>query len=124
MDGFHLAWKLAMVERGEAGPGLLDSHDAERRPYSDFIADQQYREFVQRMRPDLADDTLAPPVDPVSKAFFGYRNLSDAVLLEPGDPRDLLENPEEPTGRPGSRAPHVRWSPGRRSSCSAGGSWC
>ncbi|MEV4317934.1 FAD-dependent monooxygenase [Actinocrispum sp. NPDC049592] len=107
MDGFHLAWKLAMVVRGEAGPGLLDSHDAERRPFSDFIADQQYREFIHRMRPDLADDTLAPPVDPVSKLFFGYRNLSDAVLLEPGDRRELLENPEEPTGRPGSRAPHV-----------------
>lgn len=107
MDGFHLAWKLAMVVRGEAGPGLLDSHDPERRPWSDFIAEQQYTAFVERMRPDLADDTLAPPVDPASKLFFGYRCLSSAVLLEPDDDRELLENPEEPTGRPGSHAPHV-----------------
>jgi putative polyketide hydroxylase len=107
LDGFYLAWKLAMVVRGEAGPGLLGSHDPERRPYSDFIAEQQYAAFVQRMRPDLADETVAAPVDPVSKAFFGYRHISDAVVLEPGDRGELLENPEEPTGRPGSRAPHV-----------------
>jgi putative polyketide hydroxylase len=107
MDGFHLAWKLAMVIHGEAGPGLLDSHDPERRPFSDFIAEQQYAAFVERIRPDLADDTVAAPVDPVSKLFFGYRNLSDAVVLEPDDDLEILENPEEPTGRPGSRAPHV-----------------
>ena len=107
MDGFHLAWKLAMVLNGDAGPGLLDSHDPERRPWSDFIAEQQYREFVQRMRPDLADSSLAEPVDPVSKLFFGYRNFSSAVLIEPDDDREMLEDPSMPTGRPGSRAPHV-----------------
>ena len=31
LDSFHLAWKLAMVVRGEAGPGLLASHDPERQ---------------------------------------------------------------------------------------------
>jgi 2-polyprenyl-6-methoxyphenol hydroxylase-like FAD-dependent oxidoreductase len=107
MDGYYLAWKLAMVVKGEAGPGLLDSHDLERRPYADILAEQQYTAFVQRMRPDLADDTLAAPVDPVSTLFFGYRHLSSAVMLEPNDDGLLLENPEQPTARPGSRAPHV-----------------
>jgi FAD binding domain len=31
-DAYNLAWKLAYVLRGEAGPGLLDSYDAERSP--------------------------------------------------------------------------------------------
>jgi len=31
-DAFNLAWKLALVSRGLAGQGLLDSYDAERRP--------------------------------------------------------------------------------------------
>jgi 2-polyprenyl-6-methoxyphenol hydroxylase-like FAD-dependent oxidoreductase len=31
-DAFNLAWKLAHVCRGESGPALLDSYDAERRP--------------------------------------------------------------------------------------------
>jgi putative polyketide hydroxylase len=107
MDGYYLAWKLAMVVRGEAGPSLLDSHDLERRPYADILAEQQYAAFVQRMRPELVDDTLAAPVDPVSTLFFGYRHVSPAVALEPDDDGAALENPEQPTTRPGSRAPHV-----------------
>jgi 4,5-epoxidase len=31
-DGENLAWKLAMVVNGTAGPALLDSYEAERRP--------------------------------------------------------------------------------------------
>jgi 2-polyprenyl-6-methoxyphenol hydroxylase-like FAD-dependent oxidoreductase len=31
-DSFNLGWKLAMVCRGEAGVGLLDTYEAERRP--------------------------------------------------------------------------------------------
>jgi NADPH-dependent dioxygenase len=31
-DAYNLAWKLAMVVRGTAGPGLLDSYGAERVP--------------------------------------------------------------------------------------------
>jgi hypothetical protein len=108
LDGYHLAWKLAMVVKGEAGEALLDSHDPERRPYADVLVEEQYSAYVQRMRPDLADDTLAPPVDPVSTLFFGYRHLSEAVLLEPTDDGAVMENPEHPTGRPGSRAPNVQ----------------
>lgn len=107
LDGYYLAWKLAMVVNGEAGAGLLDSHDLERRPYADILVEQQYSAFVRRMRPDLADDTLAAPLDPMSTLFFGYRHLSSAVELEPDDDGMPLENPEQPTARPGSRAPHV-----------------
>jgi 2-polyprenyl-6-methoxyphenol hydroxylase-like FAD-dependent oxidoreductase len=31
-DAHNLAWKLAMVLRGDADEGLLDSYEAERRP--------------------------------------------------------------------------------------------
>jgi len=106
LDGYSLAWKLALVVLGEAGPGLLDSHDVERRPYSELLVEQQYRAFIERMRPDLADDTLAAPVEPASALFFGYRQLG-AIVAEPDDDGAVLENPEQPTGRPGSRAPHV-----------------
>lgn len=107
LDGYYLAWKLAMVVKGEAGPALLDSHDTERRPYADILVEQQYAAFVQRMRPDLANDTVAAPIDPVSTLFFGYRHLSNAVVMDPKDDGAPLENPEQPTARPGSRAPHI-----------------
>jgi 2,4-dichlorophenol 6-monooxygenase len=39
-DSANLAWKLAMVLRGEAGEGLLDSYSAERAPVGKQIVDR------------------------------------------------------------------------------------
>jgi 2-polyprenyl-6-methoxyphenol hydroxylase-like FAD-dependent oxidoreductase len=36
-DAFNLGWKLALVCRREAGVGLLDTYDAERRPIAERI---------------------------------------------------------------------------------------
>ncbi|MFI9387265.1 FAD-dependent monooxygenase [Kutzneria sp. NPDC052558] len=109
MDGFSLAWKLAMVTKNQAGPGLLASHDPERRPYSKILADQQFLLFTQRGRPGPVDDpTLPEPVEPVSALFFGYRQLGGAIIAEPGDTGELWEDPTKPTGRPGVRAPYVK----------------
>jgi 2-polyprenyl-6-methoxyphenol hydroxylase-like FAD-dependent oxidoreductase len=36
-DAFNLGWKLALVCRGEAGLGLLDTYEAERRPVAERI---------------------------------------------------------------------------------------
>jgi 2,4-dichlorophenol 6-monooxygenase len=47
-DGFNLAWKLAMVLKGQAGPALLDSYSAERAPVAKQIvtrANQSIAEF-------------------------------------------------------------------------------
>jgi 2,4-dichlorophenol 6-monooxygenase len=49
-DSYNLAWKLAAVLRGEAGPGLLDTYSAERAPVARQIvtrANKSSREFVQ-----------------------------------------------------------------------------
>jgi 2-polyprenyl-6-methoxyphenol hydroxylase-like FAD-dependent oxidoreductase len=37
-DAFNLGWKLAMVCRGEAGAGLLDTYEPERRPVAERVA--------------------------------------------------------------------------------------
>ncbi|GAA5082498.1 2-polyprenyl-6-methoxyphenol hydroxylase-like FAD-dependent oxidoreductase [Thermocatellispora tengchongensis] len=39
-DAADLAWKLANVLRGRAGPALLDTYDAERRPIARLTVDQ------------------------------------------------------------------------------------
>lgn len=36
-DAYNLAWKLALVLNGQAGPGLLDSYSAERVPVAETI---------------------------------------------------------------------------------------
>ncbi|MER5387989.1 FAD-dependent monooxygenase [Saccharopolyspora sp. NPDC002686] len=109
MDGFYLAWKLAAVLRGEAGPGLLDSHDVERRPVGELIAKNQYMNAIVRSMPHLMRPDDTPPIEDAAVLMFGYRH-NGAVVAEPCDEGELLEEPTEPTGRPGSRAPHVRLS--------------
>jgi putative polyketide hydroxylase len=37
-DGYDLGWKLGWVLRGWAGPELLDSYEAERRPVAEYTA--------------------------------------------------------------------------------------
>ncbi|WP_163512906.1 FAD-dependent monooxygenase [Fodinicola acaciae] len=112
MDGFYLAWKLAYVLRGFAGPRLLDSHDAERRPYGELIAGQQYSNMIFRSAPQLADGTEDEMVDPFA-ALLGYRYPDGAVVPEPDEDGARLEDPAKPTGRPGSHAPHVWLGEGR-----------
>jgi 2-polyprenyl-6-methoxyphenol hydroxylase-like FAD-dependent oxidoreductase len=41
-DAHNLAWKLALVLKGTAGPGLLATYDAERRPVGEFTVQQSY----------------------------------------------------------------------------------
>jgi 2-polyprenyl-6-methoxyphenol hydroxylase-like FAD-dependent oxidoreductase len=107
LDGWHLAWKLAAVLAGDAGDGLLDSHDAERRPYAEQLAEQQYANYVQRIDPSLAEESVAEIIDPV-RGLFGYVCPSGAFVPSTGLPEgDLFEDPAEPTARPGARAPHA-----------------
>jgi 2,4-dichlorophenol 6-monooxygenase len=49
-DSYNLAWKLAAVLRGQAGPALLETYSAERAPVAKQIvtrANQSSREFGQ-----------------------------------------------------------------------------
>lgn len=107
LDSYHLAWKLAAVLAGHAADRLLDSHDAERLPYADLLAEQQYANYIQRVDPSLADGTVAEIIDP-ARGLFGYVCPSGAFLPEPGHAdAGLFEDPAHPTARPGARAPHA-----------------
>jgi 2-polyprenyl-6-methoxyphenol hydroxylase-like FAD-dependent oxidoreductase len=105
-DADNLAWKLGAVLRGEAGPGLLETYDAERRPVAEFTVEQAYTRYVLRLDPGLGKEHLMPIVEEAA-VELGYRYHSSAVLPEPGEDGALWESPHEPTGRPGSRAPHL-----------------
>jgi 2-polyprenyl-6-methoxyphenol hydroxylase-like FAD-dependent oxidoreductase len=37
-DAFNLAWKLALVHKGDAEPAVLDSYEAERRSVTGLVA--------------------------------------------------------------------------------------
>jgi hypothetical protein len=105
-DAHNLAWKLALVLSGVAGPGLLDTYDDERRPIGELTVEQAYTRYVTRVAPYLGTEGMQPLVDDFS-IEIGCRCNSAAVVPEPGDDRSLHEHPRESKGRPGSRAPHV-----------------
>jgi 2-polyprenyl-6-methoxyphenol hydroxylase-like FAD-dependent oxidoreductase len=104
-DAHNLAWKLALTLKGIAGPGLLETYDAERRPVGDLTVEQAFTRYVTRVAPYLGTDNTQPLVDDFSMEI-GYRYNSAAVAGEPGSP-PLHEHPRESQGRPGARAPHV-----------------
>ncbi|HJS94533.1 MAG TPA: FAD-dependent monooxygenase [Solirubrobacteraceae bacterium] len=105
-DAHNLAWKLALVVRGVAGPGLLDTYDEERRPIGELTVEQAYARYVTRVAPYLGTEGMQPLVDDFSMEI-GYRYNSAAVVLDPDDDRALHQHPRESKGRPGSRAPHI-----------------
>ena len=107
-DAHNLAWKLAMVIRGEAPAGLLDSYDAERRPVIEATVAQALAR-LQKWFDDPAK-RLPPPVEIVDDydVVFGQRYDSGA-LLTVGQPPQTP--PFEPyaalSGKPGTRASHM-----------------
>jgi 2-polyprenyl-6-methoxyphenol hydroxylase-like FAD-dependent oxidoreductase len=105
-DAHNLAWKLALVLAGTAGPGLLQTYDAERRPVGDLTVEQAYTRYVTRVAPYLGTQNVQPMVDDFSMEI-GYCYNSPAVIPGPGDRTAVHEHPGESHGRPGSRAPHV-----------------
>jgi 2-polyprenyl-6-methoxyphenol hydroxylase-like FAD-dependent oxidoreductase len=105
-DAHNLVWKLAHVLDGSAGAGLLDTYDAERRPIGEFTSEQAYTRYVVRLDPELGKENIQPFV-PDPPIELGHRYHSSAVVAEADDDGSLHENPLEPSGRPGTRAPHV-----------------
>ncbi len=128
-DGYDLAWKLAYVLDGRADEALLDTYDAERQPVGAFTTEQAYTRYVLRLDPALGKEDLMPIVGE-APIELGYRHLSAAVVAGADDDGALWEDPGEPSGRPGFRAPRTcrsqstasngrRWiSSGAASSCS------
>jgi 2-polyprenyl-6-methoxyphenol hydroxylase-like FAD-dependent oxidoreductase len=110
-DAHNLAWKLAFVLDGAAGPKLLDTYDAERRAVGELTTEQAYSRYVLRLDPELGKEDIQPFVaDPPIE--LGHRYRSTAVIAEEEDDGAPSEDPHQPSGRPGTRAPHVELGDG------------
>jgi 2-polyprenyl-6-methoxyphenol hydroxylase-like FAD-dependent oxidoreductase len=105
-DAHNLAWKLAMVLQGKAGPGLLATYDEERRPIGAFTVEQAYSRYVTRWAPYLGTEGMQPIANDMD-IDLGYRYRSAAVIPDGEDDGRLLEPTRETKGRPGTRAPHL-----------------
>ena len=124
----NLAWKLAAVLDGTAGPALLDTYHAERHPVGRFAARQSLTGPTVAVLP-LSDDRPKLPAEEECSMFellIGYRYRSAAVVTgeAPADP-DAMQLVGELRGQPGTRVPHV-WvrTVFRRWTCWVPGSPC
>jgi len=104
-DAHNLAWKLALVTRGIAGPGLLDTYSAERQPISALTVEQAYTRYALRVDPSLPRDDLMPPLDDAA-IELGAIYRSPAVHPD-APPGQQLDDPHARTWTVGARVPHV-----------------
>ncbi len=135
-DAHALAWRLAAVYAGWAGPSLLDSYESERRPVARDNAQQSLRNALKlieipvalgiaaepttaRMRATLADPDGRRRVEQSIAAQaehfdmlglqLGYAYVEGALIPD-GSAAPFVENRVRefvPTGRPGARMPHA-----------------
>lgn len=108
-DAYNLAWKLAFVLNGLAGPTLLASYDCERRPVAEMTVEQAYVRSLTRLSVNPTSGlTLGSEERDHETVVFGYRYQSCAVFSEANEQlAELFEDPHSPSGHPGTRAPHV-----------------
>ena len=109
-DAHNIAWKLALVLDGKAGPALVDTYDQERQPAGMQAIEQAYNRYVLRSDPDLGTEGMHEAIPDMHVEFNRYR--STAVVPDPGyiDDGSLDIDPRQSRGLPGTRAPHVELS--------------
>ncbi|MFJ8793276.1 FAD-dependent oxidoreductase [Streptomyces sp. NPDC102462] len=107
-DAHNLAWKLAAVLDGWAGPGLLETYETERRPVALATSARASARSVEHSHPGFVP---APGVGGgrrggILNVVLGYHYPQGAVVG--ADPEQPVV-PEELrlAGQPGSRAPHL-----------------
>jgi 2,4-dichlorophenol 6-monooxygenase len=93
-DSYNLAWKLALVLRGQAGPALLETYSAERAPVGEQVVTRANRstgEFVPLFEAlglgdGLASGDAAAGVRrgrlPTAEGARRRRELADAIQLK------------------------------------------
>jgi putative polyketide hydroxylase len=105
-DAHNLAWKLAAVLGGWAGPALLDTYEQERRPVAIATGERASARSAEHSHPGYAAPVGGGPQKNVMAVALGYRYPDGAVVgADPGLP--VVPEAFRPTGEPGSRAPHL-----------------
>ena len=110
-DVHNLAWKLATVLNGSAGPALLNTYTSERRPVGvtavRFAYTQTDEDGLASRERYERDSTytsamLSGPGAQVVRGY-GYKYISQAILSEQGADSENADI----NGQPGTRVPHL-----------------
>ncbi|MCD2173619.1 FAD-dependent monooxygenase [Rhizobium sp. C4] len=80
-DGFNLAWKLAMVLKGQAGAGLLETYTDERAPVAKQIVTRA-NQSIEEFGPIFGALGLLDSIDPVKMQENMDRRCDDNPTAE------------------------------------------
>ncbi|MEU4445195.1 FAD-dependent monooxygenase [Actinosynnema sp. NPDC050801] len=102
-DAFNLAWKIGLHHRGLAGPGVLASYETERLPVAQHTTRLTAERYclVNGGSGDARESAVRQRM-----TMFGYTYLAGALVPDDVTPHPV-EDPDHPSGAPGTRAPHV-----------------
>jgi putative polyketide hydroxylase len=110
-DVHNLAWKLAAVLHGDAGPALLETYQPERQPLGAITTKVSLDNSLSMGRTARQSMAKLPRPEFLNEQglIFGACYESAAVLSDGTLVPDLASSITEyaPTARPGRRAPHV-----------------
>jgi putative polyketide hydroxylase len=105
-DAHNLAWKLAAVLGGWAGPGLLESYGRERRPVAEATGERATARSAEHRHPGYDVTPGTGRQRGVLAVALGYRYPVGAVVgADPDGP--AVPEAFAADGSPGGRAPHV-----------------
>ncbi len=106
-DAHNLAWKLALVLDGSAGSATAG--DVRRRAAAGRPSSPSSRRTPATSSGSIPSSarTTSSPSSRTLRSSSATGIDSSAVIAESDDDGSLHENPHEPSGRPGTRAPHV-----------------
>jgi 2,4-dichlorophenol 6-monooxygenase len=85
-DAYNLAWKLALVLRGQAAPGLLDSYHEERQPVGQQVVDRAMKSVR-----DMLPVAQALGFTPGQSAEDGWASLAEMFSASPTGARRRAE---------------------------------
>ncbi|MFD4637159.1 FAD-dependent monooxygenase [Lentzea sp. NPDC058436] len=131
-DAADLGWKIAATLGGWAGPGLLDSYEAERRPIAeaslneanvnlrrtmdrevpqDIDLDSPGGEGARRAMAERLASSGAHREFDAPEIHFGLRYRSPVIVDDPGQSEEITvpDAAWRPGGEPGRRAAHAWW---------------
>ncbi|MFF4550441.1 FAD-dependent oxidoreductase [Streptomyces sp. NPDC001435] len=106
-DAHNLAWKLAAVLEGWAGPHLLETYDTERRPVAAATSARASARSVEHSHPGFSPSPgVGNKKGGILPVVLGYRYPKGAVI--DADPaQSVVPEGMDLAGQPGSRAPHM-----------------
>lgn len=111
-DVHNLAWKLAAVLDGTAGPRLLDTYHDERQPFGRIITEQSLNNSISmgRLGGHGSGSALARPEYLNEQGMIFGASYESAAVVPDGTAPVIPANPVSDyvaSARPGGRAPHV-----------------